>query len=181
MRILLLMAVATASFSFIGTPVPASASDPACKPEAKWCAVMEGCEDPDKRLCGVISYANKGGYVASPVKLEARGTQPDAPIHPDCEGASAKFSADVDLGQGIEFVAPADCAYKLTVKIKAGTTKDRNLFLTPGCVIKTSTDGTTLSNKWHMNVSWADGKQPDNAPDHPVDSAGNKCGKQGSM
>ncbi len=144
------------------------------------------CKDGTKP-CGGIVYANKGGYVVTTVVLKSKSDQPDAGTpsqdHPDtgapCSGIDIKFDSDTSLGQYDVYTVPASCAYNLKINIVAGPKKDRSLFLTPACVIKAKTDGTTTSNEWHVSVSWADGKKPAGAPSSPVDSHGHKCGKLG--
>ena len=138
-----------------------------------------------KRPCGAIVYGNAGGYVVTSVVLKSKSDQPDAGTptqdHPDtgspCSGIDVKFDSDTSLGQYDQFVVPASCAYNLKINIVAGPKKDRNLFLTPACVIKTKTDGTTTSNEWHVSASWIKGKKPEGASSHPLDSHGHKCGR----
>ncbi len=161
----------------------AAAASYGCKSDAKYCLVSDSCKSSD-RVCGSITYANKGGYVVSPVKLSAKDSQPTgrATIHPSCSGVNFSSGADYDVGQYIQFIVPADCAYKLKINIKAGSKKSRDLFLTPGCVIKTSTDGTTMSNKWHMTTSWSqEAKDKGLSGGVQADSQGNVCGRLSNM
>lgn len=124
--------------------------------------------------CGAIVYANKGGYVVKSVHLTSRSTQPDTGA--SCSGIDVKIGQDLIFGEYHQYVVPASCAYKLKINIAAGPKKDRNLFLTPACVIEAKTDGTTSSNEWHVSYSWIKGKKPDGAPSKPIDAHGHKCG-----
>lgn len=127
------------------------------------------------RPCGAIVYGNAGVYVVTSVVLKSKSDQPDS--GPPCSGIDVKFDSDTSLGQYDQFVVPASCAYNLKINIVAGPKKDRNLFLTPACVIKTKTDGTTTSNEWHVSASWIKDKKPEGAPSKPIDSHGHKCGR----
>jgi hypothetical protein len=152
-----------------------------CKNDAKACYVSDYCTTSDA-ICGGIGYINEGGYVVSPVKLWAKDSQPSgATINPKCAGVNFVFNADVDLGQGLQFIVPTNCALKLKINIKAGRTKSRDLFLTPGCAIKLSTDGTTLQNDWHMKVSWSDQAKKQGKSGTVQDPEGNKCGRLSKM
>lgn len=137
----------------------------------------------DNPICGAVAYVNEGGYVVNPTKVDAKDSQPSGvqELSASCAGADEKYDADIDLGQYVVFVMPADCAYELKINIEAGNNKSRNIFLTPGCEYIAKTDGTTMSNDWHISVKWIDGKQPAGAPDHPTDKEGNKCGELGDM
>jgi hypothetical protein len=98
--------------------------------------------------CGEIRYENKGAYAVT-ASLTTIGKQPSInTLHEKCGDVDVYFLAAFGSGIKTKFVVPASCAYKLKIEISAGRTKDRNLFPTPGCLIKLSTDGTTLSNKW---------------------------------
>lgn len=153
-------------------------TNPACK-------VTDSNPNP---ACGAIVYANKGAYIVNPVKLKSKSTQPSGPIiSPDCGAIDYVVSKDVLVGQYVTFVVPADCAFNLHINIAAGPKKDRDLFLTPGCQIIASTDGTIASSQWHINKSWTDKAKKqaeDNGvtlPDPPQDNQGYKCGKLGKI
>ena len=136
-------------------------------------------------LCGGIVYANAGGYVVTSVVLKSKSDQPDAGTptqdHPDtgapCSGIDVKFDSDTNINQYDLYTVPASCAYNLKINIVAGPKKDRNLLLTPGCVITTKTDGTTTSNKWHVSVKWSDEAKKQGKSGTVADSHGHKCGK----
>ncbi len=169
----------------VAWPAPhAAAGAYGCLNGAKYCIVADYCKTKDA-YCGGIVYLNKGGYVANPVQVDALSSQPSgATINPACSsigGTAFKITADTDLGQYEQFVLPADCAYKLKINIKAGNKKDRDLFLTPGCGIEAKTDGTTLSNQWHVSVQWSDAAKKKGASGPVVDGAGNKCGNLSKM
>lgn len=140
-------------------------------------------------VCGGIGYGNAGAYIVNKVEILVKDTQPSGvPLHPECTTAiDVKYTNHLTVGQCDKFSLPANCTYKLKINIEDGTSKDRSLFLTPGCVIATKTDGTTTSNKWHVSESWAsdDAKKavyPDGgAPSHPDDGHGHKCGEEGDM
>ncbi len=149
------------------------------------CEVTDANPQP---ACGAIVYANKGAYVVTPVELSAKGTQPSGvPINPACAGIDKKFTRDVDVGQYETFVVPADCAYHLKINIEDGPKKDQNYFLVPGCQLIASTDGTTMSNQWHINTSWTDKAKKQakengvTLPEPPQDQQGYKCGKLGKI
>lgn len=141
------------------------------------------CEDPNQAVCGAIVYGNGGGYVVKKTRLQAKGSQPDgAPLHTNCSEVSKSISADVAIDQYVVFVVPASCAYRLKISISGGNTKDKNLYLTPGCQITATSDGTTLNNNWNkLSVNWIKGKKQEGYPDKPVDPLGNKCGSLGKM
>ena len=133
-------------------------------------------------VCGVIVYGNAGGYVVDNVHMQAKGSQPSGvQTHPACSGVDTAFKDSLNLGQYDTFVLPANCAYKLKINIAAGNKKDHDLFLTPGCQIETKTDGTTLSNKWHMSVKWTDKAKQAGASGTVQDKDGHKCGKLGKI
>jgi hypothetical protein len=179
MRTLIAPAVTLALLAIAWPGAEASAGQYGCKSAAKYCFVSDACKQSNP-ACGSIVYANKGGYSVGTTRVEAQSGQPTdkAQIHPDCSGTSWVSNADLAIGQYDQFIVPADCAYKLKINIVAGRTKHRDLFLTPGCVIETSTDGTTMQNEWHMKVYWAPKL---NKSGTPTDAAGNKCGKEGKM
>ncbi len=127
-------------------------------------------------LCGAIAYANGGGYVVSWVEVKAKSTQPSSkPVNGVCPGLSKKFDSNVQLNEYDTFIVPANCLYKLKINIASGPKKDRDIFLTPGCVAQTWTKGTTGSNSWHHDISWSDQAKQNGASGDPQDSFGNKC------
>jgi len=137
-------------------------TDPACKTA--------------KPVCGVVVYANAGGYTVSSVLVDAKSSQPaNDLIHPACSSVKKRLTADVKLNTYDVFVLPADCLYKLKITISGGRKKSRDIFLTPGCQVQTYTDGTTTKNKWHKKIKWLAGAQPAGVPDTPMDAQGNKC------
>ncbi|MBI1181603.1 MAG: hypothetical protein GC201_13710 [Alphaproteobacteria bacterium] len=150
--------------------------------------------------CGAIVYANKGGYYVKPVAVEARGSNNQETKDPTYNKACADYKRSfrneptgLQAGEYVTFIVPASCAYKLSIDIVAGRSKDRDLWLTPGCVIETSTDGTTTSNEWHMKTYYSDKAKAQTAdlnklmgtdttlPKDPVDADGHACGRQGKM
>ena len=97
--------------------------------------------------CGLVKYQNKGAYTVESVRLNARGSNAQlANAHPDCTDVDKKFGQDLTNPQYHKFLVPAPCAYKLTVKIKSGERKEKNLTLQPECVITAKTKGTTLND-----------------------------------
>jgi len=127
-------------------------------------------------LCGAIAYANGGGYVVSWVQVKAKSTQPgNKSINSACASVSKKFDSNVELNEYDTFIVPANCLYKLKINIASGPKKDRDIFLTPGCVAQTWTKGTTGSNSWHYSVNWSDQAKQNGASGDPKDSQGNPC------
>lgn len=148
--------------------------------------------DPSKvanPVCGGIGYGNDGAYIVNKVEILVKDTQPSGvTLHPECKSTiDVKYTNNLTVGQCDKFTLPADCTYKLKINIEGGPSKDRSLFLTPGCAIATKTDGTTISNDWHVSESWAsdDAKNKvypnGDAPSHPDDGHGNKCGEEGDI
>ncbi len=153
-------------------------TNPACK-------VTDSNPNP---ACGAIVYANKGAYVVNPVKLKSKTTQPFGPIiSPDCGAIDYVVSKNVAVTEYVTFVVPADCAFNLKINIAAGPKKDRDLFLTPGCQLIASTDGTIVSSSWHIKTSWTDKAKKQaqengvTLPEPPQDNQGYKCGKLGKI
>lgn len=150
-----------------------------------WDAISEPKEDKrytdnyckqSGALCGAIAYANGGGYVVSWVEVKAKSTQPSGkPVNGACPGVSKKFDSNVELNEYDTFIVPANCLYKLKINIASGPKKDRDIFLTPGCVAQTWTKGTTGSNSWHYDVNWSDQAKQNGASGDPRDSLGNEC------
>ncbi|MBZ6378585.1 hypothetical protein B5C34_12140 [Pacificimonas flava] len=130
-----------------------------------------------KPICGVLVYANAGGYTVTSVSVKAKSSQPFStpPTHAACAAVNRKLKADVKLNTYDTFVLPADCAYKLQINISGGPKKDRDVFLTPGCLVQAYTDGTTLQNEWHKKIKWMKGSKPEGGDDSPDDPLGNKC------
>ena len=195
--------VMTALLFSVSTTQVSMAKDSRCSSKVKACYVMSGCEKSksSSNYCGAIVYINKGGYVVSPAKLKSRGTQPiDQPVlmnaaeiqaadnpskvkkvYSDCRDISEKYSADLRLGEAVQFIAPGECAYNIDINIKAGNKKDRHMFLVPGCVIEMSTDGTTHSNDWKQKVYWSSQAKKAGASGKVKDPLGNNCGRQNKM
>jgi hypothetical protein len=171
-------------FSFalgmLAIALPANANAASCPESSKGCYISSYCNQANA-LCGAIAYINKGGYVVNPTRLEAVSSQPNAPINPKCSGVKFKEDNDMALGQYVTFIVPANCGLRLRIDIVAGKNKDRKLFLTPGCVIKASTAGTTLSNSWSIDVSWSDQAKQAGKSGTVQDQAGNKCGNLEQM
>lgn len=141
---------------------------------------FEYCYDADA-LCGVVVYVNEGAYVVSSVHLSAKDAddEPDgATINPACDGISKNMSDDLDVDQSVSFTAPASCGYKIKIEIEAGNGKDKNVYLTPGCIAEMSTDGTTLNNDWSkVKTSTMSDSVTVNDDGTPVDADGYPCGK----
>lgn len=97
--------------------------------------------------CGGVAYANAGGYVVNWVRLSAKGSgdQP-AGSNNDCRDFEKKLSANVQLGEFVQFTVPASCKYQIKIDIKSGDKKDKDLTLTPGCILVTESAGTTTVN-----------------------------------
>lgn len=166
--------LATTIAAALTSIAPASATSA----QTKW--THSACEGANV-ACGVILMGNAGGFTLEWVSLTARDSQPGGPAtHPECPSVDKKIKDDVPSGNYDQFTVPASCAYKLKVQIKSGSKKDQNLYLTPGCKIVASVNGTTTSNSWRGNDV-----EPlnDNVPTKegkPVDAMGYKCGKQSS-
>jgi hypothetical protein len=150
--------------------------------EAQACYSTTSCET-NQAACGAVVYANAGGYVVNPVEIYERDNQPSdkATISSLCNGIKFNHKKDVQIGRYIMFVVPGECAYKLKIQIALGKSKDRDLFLTPGCAIEAKTDGTTLNNEWHVKASWTDAAKQKGASGTVQDADGNKCGNEGKM
>lgn len=167
-------AIAGAAISAIMLPGTASA---ASSEQSRY--THSACESADA-VCGVIIYAvASGGYTVDWARVHARSDQPDSTeTHPSCAAVDKKISDDIPSGNYDTFVLPASCAYKLEIKILAGNSKDKNLFLTPGCQIIAKTDGTVTSNDWKtLEISTLSNQVPTSGG-KPVDRSGHKCGKQ---
>lgn len=150
--------------------------------KAQACYITDSCEK-EQAACGAIAYANAGGYVVNPIEIHERDNQPNnkADISKLCSGINFKHKKDVQVGKYILFIVPGECAYKLKIQIALGKSKDRDLFLVPGCAIEAKTDGTTLSNEWHVNASWTDAAKQAGQSGTVQDSEGNRCGNEGKM
>ncbi len=157
-----------------------SAPAHASKEKARY--TSDNCKSATAR-CGAIIYGNGGGYTVQPVKLNADSKQPSGvTVNANCVGVDAELDYGVNLDQYVVFIVPANCAYRLKIKIVTGPSKDRHLFLTPGCQIRATTKGTTQQNKWkNIDVRWIKGKKPTDAPSNPQDADGHKCGSLGNM
>ncbi len=129
----------------------------------------------DGAYCGVIAYANGGGYTVKSVDVHAKSSQVMVPLNPYCEGVEKKFTSNLLLNQYDTFIVPANCTYKLKINIQSGPKKDRDIYLTPGCLAQTWTTGTTVSNSWKKDISWVEGAKPDGAGKTPTDGYGNTC------
>lgn len=166
----LLIATTAAISGFAGTAHAASSE------ESRY--VHSSCEGSNA-VCGVVVYAVAGAYTASSVQLKAHSSQPDSPvIHAKCPDINKKFTRDTPAGNYDTFIVPASCSYKLKVSIKSGNSKDKNLYLTPGCQVIAKTDGTVTSNSWKtLEISTLSDAVPTNSGGKPVDPAGYKCGK----
>ena len=202
MQKLTIASLLLSSLFFLPTSDSARA-DSRCSSKVKGCIVMSGCETSkaSSNYCGAIVYVNKGGYVVNPTKVQSRSSQPISQpvlmnaaeiqaasdpasvtkIYSDCSDISNKFDNDLALGQAVQFIAPGECAYKIDINIKAGNSKDRHLFLVPGCVIELSTDGTTTSNDWKQSAYWSDAAKKAGASGNVEDPLGNNCGRQNKM
>lgn len=135
------------------------------------------CEGADA-VCGVIVMGNAGVYTLDWVSLSAKSSQADQGTHPSCSKVDKKLKANVPAGNYDTFVVPAGCAYKLKLKILSGNSKDKNLYLTPGCQIIAKVDGTVSSNDWKtLEISTLSKAVPTNSDGKPVDAYGHKCGK----
>jgi hypothetical protein len=173
-------AVVTAGALAVATMLSSLAMPPAAEAansRGTWTA--DYCDTP-KALCGGIVYGNSGAYVVESVELSAKGSQPDisSVINPKCKDyAGEKVKKNLALGDYVVFVVPADCAYRIQIKIQLGKSKDENVFLVPGCQLVTKTDGTTQSNEWHVNAEWADAAKKAGKSGDVVDMNGYKCGR----
>ena len=129
-------------------------------------------------VCGVIVMGNAGVYTLDWVSVNAKSTQADEGTHPSCPGIDKKIKDNVSAGNYDTFVVPAGCAYKLKLKILSGNSKDKNLYLTPGCQIIAKVDGTVGSNDWKtLEISKLNDAVPTNSDGKPIDAYGHKCGK----
>lgn len=127
--------------------------------------------------CGVIVMGNAGVYTLDWVSVDAHSSQPaNAPSA--CSSINKKLTTDVPAANYDTFVVPASCSYKLKLKILGGNSKDKNLYLTPGCQIIAKVDGTVGSNDWKtLEISTLSSAVPTNSDGKPIDALGNKCGK----
>ena len=130
-------------------------------------------------VCGVVVMGNAGSYTLDWVALNAHTAQSDSgTTHESCAGFDEKLTRDVPAANYDTFVVPASCSYKLKLKILSGNSKDKNIYLTPGCQIIAKVDGTVSSNSWKsLDVSTLSSQVPTNSDGKPIDAAGNKCGK----
>jgi hypothetical protein len=128
-------------------------------------------------VCGVIVMGNAGAYTLDWVELKAHTAQPDN-AHADCSGLNKILTRNVPAGNYDTFVVPASCSYKLKLKILSGNSKDKNLFLTPGCQIIAKVAGSVGSNSWKtLEISTLSSTVPTNSDGKPMDGLGQKCGK----
>ncbi len=162
-----------ASMGAIALSAPAQA---ATSEEARY--THPDCTGSDA-VCGVIVMGNAGVYTLDWVSVNARSAQSDAAVtHPSCAGFDEKLTRNVPAGNYDTFVVPASCAYKLKLSILSGNSKDKNLYLTPGCQIIAKVDGTVGSNSWQtLEISALSSQVPTNSDGKPIDGAGYKCGK----
>jgi len=164
-------AVAGTLLASVGFSGPANA---ASSKEAEY--TRSTCEGADA-VCGVIVMGNAGSYTLSSVQLKAHTAQYDN-AHPSCASINKKLTRDVPAGNYDVFTVPASCSYKLKVSIKSGNSKDKNIYLTPGCKIIAKVDGTVTSNSWKtLEISALADQVPTNSDGKPIDSNGYKCGK----
>jgi len=153
----------------------ADAWDAITKPKKSKTYKHDYCKTEDP-FCGVIAYANAGGYIVKSVDVHAKDSQPSGvQLNPYCTSVAKKFTSNLELNEYDVFIVPANCLYKLKINIQSGPKKDRIIMLTPGCVAQTWTDGTTGSNKWHKDIHWSDEAKKKGASGPVQDPAGNKC------
>jgi hypothetical protein len=94
--------------------------------------------------CGGIVYANGGGYTVKGVTLEGKKSGRNS--NPDCDDIKKKMSKNLSIGQYHTFIVPAACKYNLKFNIQSGSKHNKDLFLTPGCIIVTYSEGTTKNS-----------------------------------
>lgn len=137
-----LAAVLLTCTGLLGTAVPATADDK--KPVSEY--KHPACADAHAQ-CGGVAYANAGGYVVNWVRLSAKGSgdQPTG-ANTACRDFEKKLAANVQLGEFVQFTVPASCKYQIKIDIKSGDKKDKDLTLTPGCILVTQSAGTTTVN-----------------------------------
>lgn len=134
------------------------------------------CEGADA-VCGVIVVASAGSFTLDWTAVNAHTAQPDN-AHASCAGLDKKLTKNVPAGNYDTYVVPASCSYKLKLKILSGNSKDKNLFLTPGCQIIAKVSGTVGSNSWKtLEISALSSQIPTNSDGKPIDGLGQKCGK----
>ena len=92
------------------------------------------------------------------MRVTARGDQ-SANWNRECDGLEKTMSGNLDIGEYHAFTVPATCKYKIKIDIKSGEKKDRNLTVTPGCILVTKSAGTTtMDNKIKKKSrDWVDG------------------------
>ncbi len=129
-------------------------------------------------VCGVIVMGNAGVCTLDWVSVDAKSSQASQGTHPSCSGAGDKLTRDVPAGNYDTFVLPASCSYKIKLKILSGNSKDKNVYLTPGCQIIAKVDGNVGSNSWKtLEISTLSNAVPTNSDGKPIDALGRKCGK----
>lgn len=126
----------------------------------------------DGAACGGIAYGNGGGYTVNWTRLTARSDQQSG-YNKACDGLEKKFKTNLEIKEYVQFQVPADCYYKIKIDIKSGESKDRNLVLTPGCILKLYSEGTTTSNN---KIKLKDREFAKGLPQEMVDYGKANCG-----
>ena len=129
------------------------------------------CEG-ENAACGGIGYGNGGGYTVNWVRLTARSDQQSG-YNKACDGLEKKFSSNLDINEAVQFEVPADCYYKIKIDIKSGESKDRNLVLTPGCILKLYSEGTTYNDN---KIKLKDRDFANGLPQELIDYGKANCG-----
>jgi hypothetical protein len=135
----------------------------------------EGTGNP---FCGAVALVDAGVYTVTATHLHALSPQgSDYTAATGCSGAGRDYSNDLPSGSWYTFIVPANCAYKAKMNIKDGPTKDKDLFLTPGCLIQMRVTGSLFSNDFKVEkVSWTDAAKTAGKSGPVVNAAGQKCG-----
>ena len=105
-------------------------------------------------------------------RLTARSDQQSG-YNKACDGLEKKFKTNLEIKEYVQFQVPADCYYKIKIDIKSGESKDRNLVLTPGCILKLYSEGTTTSNN---KIKLKDREFAKGLPQEMVDYGKANCG-----
>lgn len=132
--------------------------------------------------CGAVVIINAGVYTITKTHLHhlSGGQGSDYTAAPGCTDTDKEFSNDLPAGNYYTFVVPADCGYTAKVNIKDGPKKDKNILLTPGCLLKVEATGTLFSNKFKVQkAEWTDAAKQAGRSGPVVDAAGRKCGSYG--
>ncbi len=97
-----------------------------------------------------------------------------------CGDVYKKFGDALELGDFNVYTVPAQCAYKVTVKIAGGGKKVQKIWLIPGCELTIKVKGDLVSNKLTTDSKWSDAMKKDDDFDtssKPPEEGKHKCGK----